>query len=146
MAEHDSKIRGLGCDDSEEATHGGSANFATMNSRGGLLVLSLVLLRGAVACSDTPLSSPASDGNYDDEGAPGNMNDPSGDDASTVAHDSAADVASDVAVEAGVEGGVEAGVDASADVAVDAPLDAEADAAADGSDDANPDADPDAAD
>jgi len=102
-----------------------------MNSRGGLLVLSLVLLRGAVACSDTPLATPASDGNYDDEGAPGNMNDPgSGDDASTVAHDGAADASVDVAIDTAV--------DASPDVAVDAPADVAPDG---GDDDANPDAD-----
>jgi hypothetical protein len=127
MAEHDSKIRGLGRDDSEKSTHGASANFATMKSRGGLLVLSLVLLRGAVACSDTPLATPASDGNYDDEGAPGNMNDPSGDDASTVAHDgamdAAVDTAPDVALDASPEAAVEAGSDANPDADPDADTD-----------------------
>jgi hypothetical protein len=134
MAEHDSKIGGLGRDDSEKATHTASANFATMNSRGGLLVLSLLLLRGAVACSDTPIATPASDGNYDDEGAPGNTNDPggSGDDGGSVARDGAQDSALDVSV------------DATPDVSVDAATDAAP--AFDGEADANPDADTDAGD
>jgi hypothetical protein len=107
-----------------------------MKSRGGLLVLSLVLLRGAVACSDTPLATPASDGNYDDEGAPGNMNDPGGDDASTVAHDAAGDATAPT----------DAVVEAAPDVVTDAAVEAAPEAAVEAGPDAEPDADTDAGD